>query len=181
MSLPVTVYHILKSIRLSLPQERGPGRRGNLTTPEQLATMLKALGIRQTPQRLAIAEVVVNSGDHPSVKEIYQRVKEFFPYVTLATVYSTLDTLEKAGIVRALPFQKQSRYDANLEPHANLVCVGCGRVVDSSDGRETVARLKARLETVSDFEFTGQRIDFYGWCRSCADRRDHKARIAAGN
>ena len=106
-----------------------------MTTPEQLAAKLKALGIRQTPQRLAIAEVVVNSGDHPSVKEIYQRVKEFFPYVTLATVYSTLEVLEQAGIVRALPFQKQSRYDANLSPHANLVCVGCGGVVDSTEGQ----------------------------------------------
>jgi Fur family peroxide stress response transcriptional regulator len=150
-----------------------------LTTPEQLATKLKELGIRQTPQRLAIAEVVVNSGDHPSVKEIYQRVKEFFPYVTLATVYSTLDTLEQAGFVRALPFQKQSRYDANLSPHANLVCVGCGGVVDSSAGEEILTRLKSQLEYVTDFEFSGQRIDFYGWCRPCADRRNHKAKIAA--
>ena len=149
-----------------------------MTTPEQLATKLKELGIRQTPQRLAIAEVVVNSGDHPSVKEIYQRVKEFFPYVTLATVYSTLETLEHAGIVRALPFQKQSRYDANLSPHANLVCVGCGGVVDTHASHEIVTRLKSHLEDSSDFEFTGQRIDFYGWCRSCADRRDFKARIS---
>ena len=150
-----------------------------MTTPEQLATRLKELGIRQTPQRLAIAEVVVNSGDHPSVKEIYQRVKEFFPYVTLATVYSTLEMLEQAGIVRALPFQKQSRYDANLSPHANLVCVGCGSVVDSAAGQEIVTRLKAQLESSTDFEFAGQRIDFYGWCSTCADRRDHKARVAA--
>ena len=150
-----------------------------MTTPEQLATKLKALGIRQTPQRLAIAEVVVNSGDHPSVKEIYQRVKEFFPYVTLATVYSTLEVLEQAGIVRALPFQKQSRYDANLSPHANLVCVGCGGVVDSRVGQEMVEDLKTQLESSSDFEFTGQRIDFYGWCRNCADRRNHKASLSA--
>ena len=160
-------------------EARVGGGRDVLTTPEQLASKLKALGIRQTPQRLAIAEVVVNSGDHPSVKEIYQRVKEFFPYVTLATVYSTLETLEQAGVVRALPFQKQSRYDANLSPHANLVCVGCGNVVDSSEGRDIVSEMKSLLETTSDFEFTGQRIDFYGWCRSCADRRDHKARMAA--
>ncbi len=114
--VPLPYFYVLATCRSraldSLPVVR------LLTTPEQLAAKLKALGIRQTPQRLAIAEVVVNSGDHPSVKEIYQRVKEFFPYVTLATVYSTLETLEQAGIVRALPFQKQSRYDANLSPHA---------------------------------------------------------------
>ena len=148
--------------------------RSILTTQDELGSKLKTLGIRLTPQRLAIAEVVVNSGDHPSVKEIYSRVKEFFPYVTLATVYSTLTMLEHAGIVRELPFQKQSRYDANLSPHANLVCVGCGSVHDADVGQNMVAELREKLEKTSDFEFTGQRVDFYGWCPNCANRRDHR-------
>jgi Fur family peroxide stress response transcriptional regulator len=146
-----------------------------LTTQDELGAQLKTLGIRLTPQRLAIAEVVVNSGDHPSVKEISSRVKEFFPYVTLATVYSTLTVLERVGIVRELPFQKQSRYDANLSPHANLVCVGCGRVHDADVGQSMVAELREKLEGSSDFTFTGQRVDFYGWCPNCANRRDHQA------
>jgi len=145
-----------------------------LTTQDELGAQLKTLGIRLTPQRLAIAEVVVNSGDHPSVKEIFSRVKEFFPYVTLATVYSTLTVLERVGIVRELPFQKQSRYDANLSPHANLVCVGCGSVHDANVGQEMVAELRGKLEGSSDFTFTGQRVDFYGWCPNCANRRDHQ-------
>jgi len=145
-----------------------------LTTQDELGSRLKTMGIRLTPQRLAIAEVVVNSGDHPSVKEIFSRVKEFFPYVTLATVYSTLTVLEKVGIVRELPFQKQSRYDANLSPHANLVCVGCGSVHDADVGQSMVADLRDKLEVSSNFEFAGQRVDFYGWCPNCANRRNHQ-------
>ena len=94
---------------------------------------------------MAIAEVVVNSGDHPSVKEVFERVKAFFPYVTLATVYSTLDVLERAAIVRQLPFQHQSRYDANLSPHANLVCISCGSIVDADVGQSMVAELQQIL------------------------------------
>ena len=139
-----------------------------MTTQEELAIRLKQLGIRVTPQRLAIAEVVINSGDHPSVKEIFERVKAFFPYVTLATVYATLDLLERAAIVRELPFQRQSRYDANLSPHANLVCVGCGAVVDSDVGQSMVEELKALVEVGSDFESAAQRVDFYGKCPGCA-------------
>jgi Fur family peroxide stress response transcriptional regulator len=82
--------------------------------------------------------------------------------------------LEHAGIVRELPFQKQSRYDANLSPHANLVCVGCGSVHDADVGQNMVAELREKLEKTSDFEFTGQRVDFYGWCPNCANRRDHR-------
>ena len=94
-----------------------------MASQSEVVSLLKPLGIRLTPQRLAIAEVVINSADHPTVREIFDRVQAFFPYVTIATVYSTLATLEQCGIVRELPFQRHSRYDANLAPHANLVCI----------------------------------------------------------
>ena len=139
-----------------------------MTTQEELAIRLKQLGIRVTPQRLAIAEVVINSGDHPSVKDVFERVKEFFPYVTLATVYATLDLLERAAIVRELPFQRQSRYDANLSPHANLVCISCGAVVDAEVGQSIVEELKKLVEEGTDFEIAAQRVDFYGKCPGCA-------------
>lgn len=141
-----------------------------MTTQEHLVARLKPLGIRLTPQRLAIAEVVVNSADHPTVREIFERVRDFFPYVTLATVYSTLGVLEQAGIVRELPFQKQSRYDANLSPHANLVCLGCGAVVDADVGQESVAELQQAIGRNTDFHVSSQRVDFYGYCEGCALR-----------
>jgi Fur family peroxide stress response transcriptional regulator len=143
-----------------------------VTTQDEVVAMLKPLGIRLTPQRLAIAEVVINSGDHPSVRDIYERVKAFFPYVTIATVYSTLTMLEQAGIVRELPFQRQSRYDANLSPHANLVCIGCGTVVDADVGQETVAELGEFISQQSGFEVAAQRVDFYGWCSGCNPHRN---------
>jgi Fur family peroxide stress response transcriptional regulator len=142
-----------------------------VTTQDQVVALLKPLGIRLTPQRLAIAEVVINSADHPTVRDIYDRVKAFFPYVTLATVYSTLTTLGEAGIVRELAFQRQSRYDANLSPHANLVCIGCGTIVDADVGQETVVELEAVVARESDFEVASQRVDFYGWCSGCTPNR----------
>ncbi len=138
-----------------------------MTTQEELVAKLRPLGLRLTPQRLAIAEVVVNSADHPSVKDIYERVRAFFPYVTIATVYSTLDVLEQVGIVRELPFQRLSRYDANLSPHANLVCVGCSLVVDADVGDETVSEILDLVTQESDFQVASQRVDFYGWCSGC--------------
>ena len=142
-----------------------------MTTQQELVDKLRPLGVRLTPQRLAIAEVVVNSADHPSVKEIFERVRAFFPYVTIATVYSTLTMLEDLGIVRELPFQRQSRYDANLSPHVNLVCVSCGTVVDAEVGQETVGELQLLISGETDFQVASQRVDFYGWCSGCETPR----------
>jgi len=146
-------------------------------TQERLAQRLKRWGIRLTPQRLAIAEVVINSNDHPSVQQIHERVSARFPYVTLATVYSTLTVLQKKGLVQELPFEKLSRYDANLAPHANLVCVSCGAVVDTEIGQEKIALLREELAGKSDFEIASQRVDFYGWCPKCVTEARNDARI----
>ena len=133
-------------------------------TQQRLAEKLKRWGIRLTPQRLAIAEVVVRSSDHPSVQQIHDRVTVQFLYITLATVYSTLAMLQKKGLVQELPFQKLSKYDANLSPHANLVCISCGAVFDTDIGKDKIEMLRQELDGRADFEIASQRVDFYGWC-----------------
>ena len=81
-----------------------------------------------------------------------------------------LDT-ERAGEERPNPgiaFPQFSRYESNLEPHVNLVCVKCGKVMDATVGQETVVRLKNQISSQSNFLVAGQRVDFHGWCASCA-------------
>ena len=140
-------------------------------TRQEIAGKLREWGVRVTPQRLAIAETVLNSDDHPSVQQIYERVRDHFPSMTLATIYSTLDVLEKSGLIQELPFPQFSRYESNLEPHVNLVCVQCGNVIDASVGHEAVVRLKDQISSRTNFQVTGQRLDFHGWCRPCAAQK----------
>jgi Fur family transcriptional regulator, peroxide stress response regulator len=138
---------------------------------QEIAGKLREWGVRVTPQRLAIAETVLNSDDHPSVQQIYERVRDHFPSMTLATIYSTLDVLEKSGLIQELPFPQFSRYESNLEPHVNLVCVQCGNVIDANVGHEAVVRLKDQISSRTNFQVTGQRLDFHGWCRRCASEK----------
>ena len=46
---------------------------------QEIAEQLREWGVRVTPQRLAIAEAVLNSTDHPSVQQIFDRVRYHFP------------------------------------------------------------------------------------------------------
>ena len=141
-----------------------------LTQPE-IVERLRRWGVRVTPQRLAIAEAVLNSTDHPTVQQIYERVRDHFPSMTLATIYSTLGVLERSGLIQELPFEKMSRYEANMEPHVNLVCVQCENVMDADVGQDVVVRLKNRISSKADFEVAWQRVDFYGWCPRCASAK----------
>ena len=140
-------------------------------TRQEIAGKLREWGVRVTPQRLAIAETVLNSDDHPSVQQIYERVRDHFPSMTLATIYSTLDVLEKSGLIQELPFPQFSRYESNLEPHVNLVCVQCGNVIDANVGQEAVVQLRDQISSRANFQVTGQRLDFHGWGRRCAAQK----------
>ena len=134
---------------------------------QEITMHLRESGTRVTPQRVGIAEAVINSTDHPSVQQILERVKDHFPSMTLATIYSTLDGLEKSGLIQELPFPQYSRYESNLAPHVNLVCVRCGNVSDSEVGQQLVSDLKTQISTGSSFKVSWQRVDFHGWCSKC--------------
>ncbi len=139
-----------------------------MLTQQELVERLREWEVRVTPQRLAIAEAVLNSTDHPSVQQIFERVRDHFPSMTLATIYSTLGVLQRSGLIQELPFQKMSRYEANMEPHVNLVCIQCETVIDTDTGKDAVLRLRNRISTESQFEVAWQRVYLYGWCPSCA-------------
>ena len=146
-----------------------------MLTQQELVDRLRTRSVRVTPQRLAIAEAVLNSTDHPSVQQIYERVRDHFPSMTLATIYSTLGVLERSGLIQELPFERMSRYEPNMDPHVNLVCISCENVMDADSGQEAVVRLKNRILNESDFEVAWQRVDFYGWCPNCAAEKRQEA------
>ena len=109
------------------------------------------------------------------MQQIYERVRDHFPSMTLVTIYSTLGVLERSGIIQELPFEKMSRYEPNMDPHVNLVCIGCENVMDADAGQEAVVLLRNRILNESDFEVAWQRVDFYGWCPACTASKHQEA------
>jgi Fur family peroxide stress response transcriptional regulator len=131
--------------------------------------LLREAGLRSTPQRLAIVDEVFNR-HHPTVGEVYETVRRQFPTIGLATVYNTLRSLTERGFVRELPFGDATRFDVNVEPHANLVCRGCGRIEDSNACDDLITQITRRVEEAGDgFRPESQRLDIYGLCSNCAN------------
>ncbi|MFT6453071.1 MAG: Fur family ferric uptake transcriptional regulator, partial [Halocynthiibacter sp.] len=56
-------------------------------------------GLRLTEQRRVIASVLDSAKDHPDVEELYARVSERDPRISLATVYRTVKLFEESGIL----------------------------------------------------------------------------------
>ncbi len=135
---------------------------------EQILTALRRLGIRVTRQRLAVAEVLVNARDHPTAQEVCERARVTLPQISLGTIYNTIGILINSGFIQSLSFGEATRYDANLAPHANLVCVRCGAITDARDEDGGITNLRENLCSRIGFQAVSQRVDFYGVCARCA-------------
>ena len=124
----------------------------------------KDLNITLTPQRLAILEYLDNNTSHPSATDIHQALRERFPTMSLATVYSTLDILQEKGVVQELGIDREKmRFDPTAELHPHLICLQCKTIVDI----HRTFDVTLPEEDAYGYEVTGSNVDFYGLCPAC--------------
>ena len=63
-----------------------------------LVEALRQRGMRVTPQRAIIFEAIENLEGHITAEEIFQAVQKINPYISLATVYRTLELLQELNL-----------------------------------------------------------------------------------
>jgi Fur family peroxide stress response transcriptional regulator len=130
------------------------------------ARLLRQAGLRVTPQRLAVAREVLTRR-HPSAAEVFDAVRVQFPTMGLATVYATLNTMSSRGLLSPVPLANAVRFDANVSPHANLICNSCSAIIDFEECRDVLAQLRERTAAAAGFTFDAERLDLYGTCSAC--------------
>ena len=101
----------------------------------KLESRLLAAGIKPSAQRLAVAEYVLSTSDHPSADEVLERVQKRARMVSRATVYNTLHQFTDAGLLRQVIVDPTRTYfDTNLSVHHHFYHEGEGRLSDIPDG-----------------------------------------------
>ncbi|MEM3726375.1 MAG: Fur family transcriptional regulator [Candidatus Bathyarchaeia archaeon] len=136
---------------------------------KSLKSIIEALrkkGYKATPQRIAICKYALQNSTHPTAKAIYKKVREEYPTVSLATVYKTIKILKELDLIQELPFsQGNTRFDPNMAPHINMVCLKCGKIVDQNTPE--IRSVVKQVAESAKFQLTGQRLDIYGFCERC--------------
>jgi Fur family transcriptional regulator, peroxide stress response regulator len=132
--------------------------------------VLSKEGLRLTPQRIAICNLLANSTEHPTAQMIYEELHPNFPSLSLSTVYNTLEILVKLGSINVLGTAGDGveHYDADLHPHVNLACLSCNRVIDLHS--QFVNDLEEEVIAASGFKIKGSRVVYYGYCPQCQNQ-----------
>ena len=130
--------------------------------------LVRLNGLRWTPQRQAVIDVLAASDGHVTGAELVERCRARDPGTTPSTVYRTLDVLERVGLVRH-GHAADGREEFHVLPagqHGHLSCTTCGATVEIDAGLgEVVAQA---LRAADGFEVDIGHVTLVGRCGRCA-------------
>jgi len=126
-------------------------------------------GLRWTPQRRVLVDVLSRANGHVTGSELIERCREVDPATIPSTVYRTLDVLEELGLVRH-GHGADGREEFHVLPeaeHGHLHCQRCGATVElaADEAADLVGALRARRGFVVDLSH----VTIVGRCAGCAE------------
>lgn len=132
---------------------------------------------RMTKSRQTICDVLDQTSEHLTAKQVYMRAHKKCPSCGMTTIYRTLELLVGMGLVTKFAFgEGQSRYElaehySGKPHHHHLVCRKCHKIVDYSnflqDELDLVRRSEERLSKQFKFKIEEHEITFKGCCAKC--------------
>jgi Fur family transcriptional regulator, ferric uptake regulator len=138
---------------------------------EQAIEAIRESGSRVTVDRRAVVEALDGSGDHVTAEQLAEAVWVRHPDINLATIYRTLELLEKLEIAFHVHLgHGPSRWHLAGDVHHHLVCEVCDRVVEIPDS--TFDPLRKRLLNDTGFVIDPHHFSLSGLCAVCAAKAD---------
>ena len=134
---------------------------------ESTRRAINAPGLRITSQRSLILDVIRQGQGHLDADEVYRRAREKKPRLSLSTVYRTLQTLKRLGLVEELHFD-EAHHHYEVKPsaeHHHLVCLGCGKVIEFS--RPLSRYIRKNVPEAKDFDVVETEVRVSGYCTKC--------------
>ena len=122
-----------------------------------------AKGVKLTEQRKIIAKIMSSSKDHPDVDELYKRVLNIDPKISIATVYRTIKLFAEEGIVTKHGFKggEKARYEELSESHHDhLIDIKTGEIIEFVD--EEIEKLQEKIAEKFGYDLVDHKLELYG-------------------
>lgn len=129
---------------------------------------LRLAGYSVTRPRQAVIDAVVAQPGQFTANDVYAATQESAPEVGRATVFRTLEILERSGVVSRMHSREGcATYTCctQLQHHHHLVCSTCGTVIEVPGC--SLAEVIDAAQTQHGFAVEGHVLEIYGRCRDC--------------
>lgn len=123
--------------------------------------------LKTSKHREKIKEILSVKNYHPTVDELFVRLKVEYPKLSLATVYRNLEQLCQIKEIWKIEIPgSPARYDGNMEKHFHKRCVSCGEITDFFPDPSLDEVISSMVDDNS-FKLKSYKIDFLGLCDKC--------------
>lgn len=132
--------------------------------------ILRSAGLKCTPPRLAVLTFLASGGHYTSAQEIHEKLGKK-KNLDLVTVYRTLTSFEKAGLVKRVDIRKGAiYYEYNEGHHHHIICTNCEKVSEFTNAgdEEVVAKALKQVKGFSSISYHS--FDLFGLCNACAKK-----------
>jgi Fur family iron response transcriptional regulator len=105
----------------------------NMTTsPSAAVERLRAVNLRPTRQRIALARLLLENGErHFTAEQLHGEALASGIRVSLATVYNTLHQFTDSGLLHEVVVEPgRSYFDTNTTDHHHFFCESTGKLQD---------------------------------------------------
>ena len=138
---------------------------------ERFIDRCRKTGLKVTPQRIAIYQVLMASRKHPSADTVYREMVATHPTISFDTVNRTLLTFAEIGVITTVEsYSGARRFDTDTSPHHHVHCVKCNRISDFTEPRLDEVELPEWI--TGEFEVIGQRMVVSAICPACVTGRE---------
>lgn len=135
-------------------------------TRDTFNSFLRSAGLKATPGRLALLEVLYSAKSPRSIAKI---MRELGGKIDRVTAYRALAAMEKTGLVRKVNLEHgHADYELALDDHHHLVCTACGRLEDFGGCDLRGLERKALKQSKYFAEIRQHSLEFFGLCKACA-------------
>lgn len=143
---------------------------------DRILSLLTGSGLKITPQRMAVLEVLLMSKNHPTAESIHKLVLNSIPGISVTTIYNTLDTfVEKGFVKRVQTVADIMRYEPVTEHHHHLYSSASDRMEDYYDPElDVLLKEYFRKKEINNFRIHEIRLQLMG------DFKDHQERNKPG-
>jgi Fur family ferric uptake transcriptional regulator len=132
---------------------------------EKIREILQSAGLKNTLSRLAILEVLSELKQPETAQDIHKKLKK----IDLVTLYRTLTTLEKSGVLRVVDVRKNAvHYELDTNHHHHIVCTDCDKIEDfeNKEIEKVLEKIAKKSKQFSDIK--NHSLELFGLCRNCA-------------
>ena len=144
-----------------------------MSDPSTIVSALDRAGYRLTEPRRSLAALIADRDGHFTAADLVAAARIRDPGVGRATVFRTLEVLERIGAVERLDLPSGEHAYVGCEPvhHHHVICSRCGRTSGIDDaGLRSVVREVGRQ---TGYRVDEHRLELFGLCPTClADAGD---------